>query len=65
MLFRSAVAETKRLLRMAAEGRIQDAADASPKALARCFSEGDAMVRLQMLISGRDPQATVHCSRTN
>ncbi len=55
-----AVAETKRLLRMAAEGRIQDAADASPKALARCFSEGDALMRLQMLISGRDPQATVH-----
>ncbi len=55
-----AVAETKRLLKIAAEGRIQDAADASPKALARCFAEGDAVARLQMLISGRDPEATVH-----
>ncbi len=55
-----AVAETKRLLKLAAEGRIGDAADASPKALARCFSEGDAVARLQMMISGRDPEATLH-----
>jgi enoyl-CoA hydratase len=55
-----AVAETKRLLKLAAEGRIEDAADASPKSLARCFSDGDAQARLQMLISGRDPEATLH-----
>ncbi|MFN8948261.1 MAG: enoyl-CoA hydratase/isomerase family protein [Alphaproteobacteria bacterium] len=55
-----AVSETKRLLRLAAEGRVQDAADASPKALARCFAEGDAQSRLQILIGGRDPEATLH-----
>ena len=55
-----AVAETKKLLRLAAEGRINDAAEASPKALVRCFTDGDAGTRLQMLISGRDPEATVH-----
>lgn len=55
-----AVAETKRILKMAAESRIEDAADASPRALARCFSDGDALSRLQVLISGRDPEATVH-----
>ena len=55
-----AVAELKKLLKLSAEGRIADAAEASPRALARCFSEGDALGRLQMLISGRDPEATVH-----
>ena len=55
-----AVAELKRLLKLAAEGRIEDAAEASPRALARCFVEGDALGRLQVLISGRDPEATVH-----
>lgn len=55
-----AVAETKRLLRLAAERGIDAAAEQSPKALARCFSDGDALVRLQMLIGGRDPEATVH-----
>lgn len=55
-----AVAETKRLLKIAAERGIEAAADASPKALARCFAEGDAAVRLQMMIGGRDPEATVH-----
>lgn len=55
-----AVAETKRLLSLAVEGRIQDAADASPKALARCFAEGDAQARLQVLIGGRDPEVTLH-----
>jgi enoyl-CoA hydratase len=55
-----AVAETKRLLRIAAERGIEAAAEASPKSLARCFAEGDAAVRLQMMIGGRDPEATVH-----
>jgi enoyl-CoA hydratase len=55
-----AVAETKRLLKVAAERGIEAAAEASPRALARCFSEGDASVRLQMMIGGRDPEATVH-----
>lgn len=55
-----AVAELKKLLKLAVEGRIDDAAEASPRALARCFLEGDALSRLQMLISGRDPDATVH-----
>jgi enoyl-CoA hydratase len=55
-----AVSETKRLLKLAVEGRVEDAADSSPKALARCFSDGDAESRLQILISGRDPEATVH-----
>lgn len=55
-----AVAETKRLLKIAAERGIEAAAEASPKALARCFAEGDAAVRLQMMIGGRDPEATVH-----
>ena len=49
-----------RLLRLALEGRVQDAADASPKALVRCFAEGDAQSRLQVLIGGRDPEATLH-----
>lgn len=55
-----AVTETKRILRLAAEGSVREAAEASPKALARCFAEGDAQGRLQILISGRDPEATVH-----
>jgi hypothetical protein len=55
-----AVAETKKLLKIAAERGIEAAADASPRALARCFAEGDAAVRLQMMLGGRDPEATVH-----
>jgi len=55
-----AVAETKRLLRVAAEEGIEAAAAQSPKALARCFGEGDAAERLRLLIGGRDPEATVH-----
>ena len=55
-----AVAETKKLLKIAAERGIEAAADASPKALARCFAEGDAAARLQMILGGRDPEATVH-----
>lgn len=55
-----AVAETKRLLRLAAERGIEAAAEQSPKSLARCFAEGDAGARLQMMIGGRDPEATVH-----
>jgi enoyl-CoA hydratase/carnithine racemase len=54
-----AVAETKRLLKVAAERGIEAAAEASPKALARCFADGDAAVRLQLML-GRDPEATVH-----
>src|SRR6185503_12923770 len=51
-----AVIETKRMLRAA----VDDADAASvlgPKALARCFGEGDALARLQMMLGGRDPQA--------
>ncbi len=55
-----AVAETKKVLRLAAERGIEAAAEQSPKGLARCFSEGDAAVRLQLMIGGRDPEATVH-----
>jgi enoyl-CoA hydratase len=55
-----AVAETKKLLKLAAEQGIEAAAQHSPKSLARCFSEGDAAARLQMLIGGRDPEVTVH-----
>jgi len=55
-----AVAETKKLLRLAAERGIEAAAEQSPKGLARCFAEGDAAARLQMMIGGRDPEATVH-----
>ena len=54
-----AVSETKRMLRAA----IDDAGAASalgPKALARCFGEGDALARLHMMLGGRDPQATLH-----
>lgn len=54
-----AVSETKKLLKLAAERGIEAAAEASPKSLARCFAEGDAAVRLQMML-GRDPEATVH-----
>ncbi|MEQ1864574.1 MAG: enoyl-CoA hydratase/isomerase family protein [Micropepsaceae bacterium] len=55
-----AMAETKKLLRMAAEQGIEAAAEQSPKSLARCFGEGDAGARLQAMIGGRDPEATVH-----
>jgi enoyl-CoA hydratase len=55
-----AVTETKKLLKLAAERGLEAAAEASPKALARCFAEGDAGVRLQMMLGGRDPDATVH-----
>jgi enoyl-CoA hydratase len=55
-----AVAETKKLLKLAAERGIEAAAEHSPKGLARCFAEGDASARLQMMIGGRDPEETVH-----
>jgi len=55
-----AIAETKKLLRIAAEQGITAAAEQSPKSLARCFADGDAAVRLQMMLGGRDPEATVH-----
>lgn len=55
-----AVAETKKLLKIAAEHGIEAAAEQSPKSLARCFGEGDAGARLQMMIGGRDPESTVH-----
>ncbi|MCE9521550.1 MAG: enoyl-CoA hydratase/isomerase family protein [Alphaproteobacteria bacterium] len=55
-----AMVETKKLLKIAAEQGIEAAAEQSPKSLARCFGEGDAGVRLQMMIGGRDPESTVH-----
>ena len=55
-----AVAETKRLLRIAAQQGIEAAAEQSPKSLARCFGDGDAGQRLQAMIGGRDPETTVH-----
>jgi enoyl-CoA hydratase len=55
-----AITETKKLLRIAAEQGLAAAAEQSPKSLARCFSEGDAGARLQLLIGGRDPEVTVH-----
>ena len=55
-----AMAETKKLLRVAAEQGMGAAAEQSPKSLARCFGEGDAGARLQAMIGGRDPEATVH-----
>jgi enoyl-CoA hydratase len=55
-----AVIETKRMLRAAVEQGIDAASALGPKALARCFGEGDALARLQMMLGGRDPQATLH-----
>lgn len=55
-----AMAETKRLLKLAAERGIEAAAEQSPASLARCFSDGDAAERLRLLIGGRDPEATLH-----
>jgi enoyl-CoA hydratase len=55
-----AVVETKRLLRTAAEEGVEAASALGPKALARCFGEGDALARLHMMLGGRDPQATLH-----
>ncbi len=55
-----AVIETKRMLRAAADGGLEAASALGPKALARCFGEGDALARLQMMLGGRDPQATLH-----
>jgi enoyl-CoA hydratase len=54
-----AVAETKGMLRAAVED-IDAAGAMGPKALARCFGEGDALARLHMMLGGRDPQATLH-----
>ena len=54
-----AVTETKRMLRAAVED-VGAAAELGPKALARCFGEGDALARLHMMLGGRDPQATLH-----
>lgn len=54
-----AVTETKRMLRAALES-VDGAAEMGPKALARCFGEGDALARLHMMLGGRDPQATLH-----
>lgn len=55
-----AVAETKRLLKLAAERGSDAAAEQSPSSLARCFSDGDAAERLRLMIGGRDPEATLH-----
>jgi enoyl-CoA hydratase len=54
-----AVTETKRMLRAAVDD-VEAASALGPKALARCFGEGDALARLQMMLGGRDPQATLH-----
>lgn len=54
-----AVVETKRMLRAAVESP-EKAGELGPKALARCFGDGDALARLQMMLGGRDPQATLH-----
>jgi len=54
-----AVIETKRILRAAVDN-VETAAALGPKALARCFGEGDALARLHMMLGGRDPQATLH-----
>ena len=55
-----AMVETKRMLRAASESGADAAAALGPKALARCFGEGDALVRLNMMLGGRDPQETLH-----
>jgi enoyl-CoA hydratase/carnithine racemase len=55
-----AVVETKRMLRAAADGGLEVASALGPKALARCFGEGDALARLHMMLGGRDPQETLH-----
>ncbi len=55
-----ALAELKGLLNRSMEDGVQAAIDAGPSSLERCFSEGDAMERLQTLFGGPDPEATVH-----
>ena len=55
-----ALAELKGLLNRSLEEGVQAAIDAGPASLERCFSEGDAMERLQTLFGGPDPEATVH-----
>lgn len=55
-----AMAETKKILRLASDQSFEAAAAYGPVALARCFGEGDALSRLQMMLGGRDPQATLH-----
>lgn len=54
-----AVTETKRMLRASLES-VENAVALGPKALARCFGEGDALARLHMMLGGRDPQQTLH-----
>jgi enoyl-CoA hydratase len=54
-----AVTETKRMLRAAVDD-VEAASALGPQALARCFGDGDALARLQMMLGGRDPQATLH-----
>lgn len=55
-----ALSELKSLLNRTLEDGLQSAIDAGPESLERCFSEGDAMERLQTLFGGPDPEATVH-----
>lgn len=55
-----AMAETKKILRLGSDQGIEAASNYGPTALARCFGEGDALARLQMMLGGRDPQATLH-----
>ena len=55
-----ALAELKGLLNRSIEDGFQAAVDAGPASLERCFSEGDAMERLQAMFGGPDPEATVH-----
>ncbi len=55
-----ALAELKGLLNRSIEDGFQAAVDAGPESLERCFSDGDAMERLQAMFGGPDPEATVH-----
>ena len=55
-----ALAELKGLLNRSMEEGVQAAIDAGPDSLEKCFSEGDAVERLQTLFGGPDPEATVH-----
>jgi enoyl-CoA hydratase len=55
-----ALAEMKKLLRIAAEQGLDAAAEHGPKSMSACYTEGGAADRLRVLFGTPGPTATVH-----
>lgn len=55
-----ATRELKALLNAAERGGVAAAAELGPRALQRCYAEGEAGERLRAFFHGSDPEATLH-----